>query len=46
MDTELSGKFEVKMGMQRGSVLSPLLFVVMVDVVTEVVRYVALSELL
>ena len=34
------------MGMHQGSVLSPFLFAVMVDVVTEFAREGALSELL
>ena len=46
MDSELSDEFEVKVGMHQGSVLSPFLFAVMVDVVTEFVRKGALSELL
>ena len=35
VDSELSEEFEVKVGMHQGSVLSPFLFAVMVDVVTE-----------
>ena len=38
MDTELSEKFEVKVGMHQGSVLSPFLSTVVVDVVTEFAR--------
>ena len=46
VDSEFSDEFEVKMGMHHGSVLSPFLFAVVVDVVTEFVREGALSELL
>ena len=46
MDSELSEKSEGKVGMRQGSVLSPFLFTVMVDVVTEFARQGALSELL
>ena len=35
MDSELSEKIEVKVRMHQGSVLSPFLFAVVVDVVTE-----------
>ena len=35
VDSELSEEFDVKVGMHQGSVLSPFLFVVEVDVVTE-----------
>ena len=35
MDSVLSEEFEVKVGMHQGSVLSPLLFAVVVDVFTE-----------
>ena len=35
VDCELSEEVEVKVGMQQGSVLSPFLFVIMVDVVIE-----------
>ena len=46
VDSELSEEFEVKVGMHQVSVLSPFLFVVVVDVVTELAREGALSELL
>ena len=46
MDSELSEKFEIKVGMQQGSVLLPFLFAVVVDVVIESTREGALSELL
>ena len=46
MDTDLSEEIEVKVGMHQGSVLSPFLFAVVVDVVTEFAREGALSELL
>ena len=35
MDSELSEEFEVKVGVYQISVLSPFLFAVVVDVVTE-----------
>ena len=35
---ELSEEFEVKVGVHQGSVLLPLVFAIMVDVVTENVR--------
>ena len=35
MDSELSGVFEVKVRMHQGSVLSPFIFSVVVNVVTE-----------
>ena len=35
VDSELSEEFVVNVGMHRGSVLSPFLFAVVVDVVTE-----------
>ena len=38
VDSELSEEFEVKVGMYQGSVLSPFLFSVVVDVVREFVR--------
>ena len=38
VDSELSEEFEVKVGMHQGFVLSPFLFSVWVDVVTEFAR--------
>ena len=46
VDSELSKEIEVKVGMHQGSVLSPFIFAVVVDVVTEFAREGALSELL
>ena len=46
MDSELSEEFEVRMGKHQGSVLSPFVFAVVVDVVTEFAREGVLSELL
>ena len=37
-ESELAEEFEVKVGVQQGSVLLPLAFVIVVDVVTENVR--------
>ena len=45
VDYELSEEFEVRVGMCQGSVLSPFLFAVVVDVVTELCKGV-LSKLL
>ena len=45
-ESELSEELEAKEGMHQGSVLSPYLFAVVVDVVTEFARERALSELL
>ena len=38
VDSELSEEFEVKVGMHQGSVLSPFLSTVVVDIVTEFAR--------
>ena len=46
VDSELSEEFETKVGMHQGSVLSPFIFAVVVDVVTEFARDGVLSELL
>ena len=46
VDSELLEEFEVNVGMPRGSVLSPFLFAVVVNVVTEFPRVGALSQLL
>ena len=43
--SELLDEFEVKVGMHQGSVLSPFLLVVVVNVVTEFTRENSLSEL-
>ena len=46
VDSELSEELVVKVGMHQGSVLSPFLFAVVVDAVTELAREFAPSELL
>ena len=46
VDSELSVEFEVKMGMYKRSVVSPFVFALVVDVVTEFSREGALGELL
>ena len=46
MDSELLEQFEVNVRMHQGSVLSPFLFAVVVDAVTEFARVGALDELL
>ena len=46
VDSELSEGLEVKAGMHEGSVLSPFLYAMVVDVVTELAREGTLSELL
>ena len=43
---ELSEEFEVKVGVHQGSALSPLLFAIVVDVITESVRNGLMSEML
>ena len=43
---ELSEEFEVKVGVHQGSVLSPLVFAIVVDVVTENVRNGLMSKIL
>ena len=42
----LSEEFEVKVGVHQGSMLSPLVFAIMVDVVRESVRNGLMSEML
>ena len=46
VDSELSQQFEVKEWKHQGSVVSPFLFALVVDAITELVRGGALSELL
>ena len=46
IDGELASSFSVKVGVHQGSTLSPLLFVMVMDVFTEDVRDVSLMELL
>ena len=46
VNCQLSEEFEVKMGMHQGYVLSLYLLVVIVNVVTELAREGALSELI
>ena len=46
VDGELSSSFYVKVGVQQGSALSPLLFLMVVNVLTEDVRNGSLMELL
>ena len=41
-----SEEFEVKVGLHQGSMLSPLLFTIFVDVITEKVRRGVVNELL
>ena len=46
VDGKLSDSFFVQVGVHQGSVLSPLLFIVVMDVLTECVRDGSLMELL
>ena len=46
MDSEISEEFEVKVGMHQGCILSPFLFVLVIDVITEFALEGVLSELL
>ena len=46
VDEELSSSFSVKVGVHQGSALSPLLFIMIMDVLTEDVRDGSLMELL
>ena len=46
VDSVLSEEFEVNVWIHQGSVLSPFLFAILVDVVAELARDIALSELL
>ena len=42
----MSEEFEMKIGVHQGSVLSPLVFAIVVDLVTENVRNGMMSEML
>ena len=46
VDGELSSSFSVKVGVHQGSALSPLLFTMVMDVLTEDVRDCSVMELL
>ena len=46
VDRELSSLFSVKVGVHKGSALSPLLIIMVMDVLTEVVRDSSLMGLL
>ena len=46
MDSKLSEEFGVNVGMHQGYVLSPFIFTVMVDVVSEFGKYSAISVFL
>ena len=45
-ESEFSKEFDVKVGVKQGSVLSPLVFVIVVDVVMQNVRNGLMSEML
>ena len=46
MGSAYSEEFEVKVGVHQGSVLSPLMFTIVVDVITENARRGVVNELL
>ena len=46
VDRELSSSFSVKVGLHQGFALSPFLFIMIMHVLTEDVRYGSLMELL
>ena len=43
--THLSEEFEMNVGVHEGSVLSPLLFVIVIDVSTNAIKYCMLQEI-